>query len=151
MNTVFRIETPASLNDMKEMLKELLPVMHELWQKGPNKKFPFDPDMEVLVDLVAKGYRRFITGRRNGEIVALQHWFVVPDPQCKDRLIAMMGGIYKREPDACDTTEFIKFGILTMRGLKANTILLPAYAQAKGLREKMEAAGCKLVEHIMEA
>lgn len=148
--TVFRIEMFNTQEQMSATLKELLPVLHELWQKGPNKNYPFDPDMGILVDMVAKGYRRFITGRRDGEIVCLQHWIVTPDPQCKGRTIAFMGGIYKRVPDACDTVDFIRFGIQTMRGFGANTILLPAYAQAKGLKEKIEQAGGKLVEYILE-
>jgi hypothetical protein len=149
--TVFKIETFQSMEGLKVMLQELLPVFQELWQAGPNKAHPFDPDMDVFVDTFARGLRRVITGRRNGEIVALQHWLLVPDHQCKGKLIAMMCGIYKRQKDACDTTAFIKFGIQTMRGYGANNIILSCYAGAAGLKEKMEAAGCRLVEYVMEA
>jgi hypothetical protein len=149
--TVFKIETFTSIQALQPMLKELLPVFQELWNKGPNKDHPFDPDMDVFVDTFARGLRRVITGRRNGEVVAMQHWLVMPDHQCKGKTIAMMCGIYKRSKDACDTVDFIKFGIQTMRGYGANNIILSCYAGAAGLKEKMETAGCKLVEYVMEA
>lgn len=149
--TIFRVEQTPNLESVKAVINDVLPVYAELWSKGRSKNMPFEPDMEVMVNLVSAGYRRFVTGRREGRIVCLQNWICVPDVECSQRKTAMMTGIFKREPDACDLTEFIRFGILTMKGLGYTSVVLSCYAAVPGLKEKMERAGAKLVEYLMEA
>lgn len=149
--TVFTIEKFGTMAEVKATIEQVLPVYYEMWKLGSTKNIPFEPNMEILVNLVSSGYRRFITGRRDGQIVCFQNWMYLPDAQSSRRTTAMMTGIFKRTPDACDTVDFIKFGIQTMRGYGANSILLASYAAVPGLKEKMEKAGCKLVEYLMEA
>ena len=149
----FQVESFANSDGMRVMIAECLKIYAEAWEHGISGRSGaiFDPDVEVIVGMVASGVRRFVTARVDGEIVAMQHWIVVNDIESRRRRIAHMTAIYKRSPEVCDTVEFIKFGIAAMRAAGANNVIMQAYTGAKGLREKMEAAGAKVVEYVMEA
>jgi hypothetical protein len=148
----FRLESYSDKESFTRMLDECMQVYAEMWDKGYSRQagHDFNPHLETLLGLVASGTRRFVTARIDGKIVALQNWYFMRDFESKTRVSAYMTGIYKRSPEVCDTVQFIRFGIEAMRAAGANQILLGAYAARPGLREKMEAAGGKVVEYVLE-
>lgn len=148
----FRLEGYTDKDSLVRMLDDCMAVYAEMWDKGYSRQagHEFDPQIETLLGLVASGTRRFVSARIDGKIVALQNWYFVRDFESKARISAYMTGIYKQSHDVCDTVAFIKFGIAAMKAAGANQILLSAYAQRKGLKEKMEAAGGVVVEYVLE-
>jgi len=148
----FRLEGYTDKDSLVALLNECMPVYAEMWDKGYSRQagHEFDPQIETLLGLVASGTRRFVTARVDGKIEAMQNWYFVSDFESKARISAYMTGIYKRRHDVCDTVEFVKFGVAAMKAAGANQILLSALAARPGLKEKMEAAGGRLVEYVME-
>lgn len=148
----FSLEGYSDKDSLIRMLDECMQAYTEMWDKGYSRQagHVFDPQIETLLGLVASGSRRFVTARIDGKIEAMQNWYFFRDIESKSRIGAHMTGIYKRSPDVCDTVEFVKFGIAAMRAAGANQIMLSALASRRGLKEKFEAAGGKVVEYVLE-
>ena len=135
------------------VLVECMDAYAKMRESGSSKDagIAFDPDMKVMAILVKQGVFRFVTARINGEIVAQQNWLFVDDVLSRNNRVAHMTGIWKRDKLVCDTAEFIRFGIAAMKAAGGTQVVLSAYAARPGLREAMEAAGCRVVEFILEA
>jgi hypothetical protein len=148
----FHVEGFKDADSLRMMIAECLKVFAEFWDSSyrAERGIRFDPDIELIVKLVAAGVRRFVTARIDGEIVALQNWVVVDDIDTRSRRVAHMVGIWKRSPDVCDTVDFIKFGVAAMKASGVHSVMMSAYAGSPGLREKMEAAGAKLTDYTLE-
>lgn len=148
----FHLESYTGPESLALMIDECMQVYAELWDKGYSRQagHEFNPNIDILLGMVASGTRRFVTARIDGRICAMQNWYFARDLESKSRVSAHMTGIYKRSPEVCDTVQFIKFGVAAMKAAGANQILMSAYALRPGLKEKMEAAGGKLVEYVME-
>jgi hypothetical protein len=147
----FRVEIPRSSDHLGMILLEMVPLWGELYNaRRPEGRVPFNPDMDVVVNLVGSGAMRFITARVGDRVVALQQWTVVPDIIVSGRVIAMMTAIHKRERGVFDMDEFVSFGVQAMRDAGAQQIVLTAVASNKNYLDRLERMGARIVEHILE-
>jgi len=151
-HTTFHVESWSDEAGFKRVVVECMGAYQKMWAAGASgaRGVAFDPDMKIVAILIRDGVRRFVTARINGEIVAMQNWMVVDDIEARGRRMAHMTGIWKSDKGACDTAEFMKFGVAAMRAAGCTHIILSCYQAAKGLREKMEQIGAKAAEIVME-
>jgi hypothetical protein len=149
---VFAVETWRDEREFAIKLNECMAAYAAAWDRGYRGQahVPFEPHLESLIGAVVARQRQFVTARKDGKIVALQHWTFNRDLESLSRLLATMTLIYKSTPDACDTTAFLRFGAQAMKDQGATSVAMLAWSGVPSLRARMEAIGAKLGDYLME-
>lgn len=149
---MFRLETWQTEAEFKQVMVECMAAYTAAWDRGYRGQagIKFEPQIETLLGLFASRMRQFVTCRKDGRVVALQHWLFVRDIESVERTLACMNLIFKEDPDACNTQEFLRFGVEQMRAQGASQISMLVWSQAPGLLKSVEAIGGKLGDYLME-
>lgn len=146
----FRLESPVTADEMVVLVQSVLPLREEnfhIGQRGSGAQF--NPDFDSVTKLMAIGMMRWITARREGEIIGLQQWAIVPHLWSRGLTLAICDSIIGGRKRGIDIHAFVQYGVSAVRAIGASRVYYSAPVNSS-FEQALHDLGAKRIDLVME-
>lgn len=145
----FRLEIAANADQVVQLINDILPIRQENFATGYGALGEaFQPDFQLIAQMIHVGAMRFVTARAEGRIIGLQQWMVAKHPWSTPTTIAVCDSIIGGRKRGIDIVEFCRYGSAAMRAIGANYAYFTVRDGSSFERSMLE-AGARKVDTLM--
>lgn len=145
----FRLEITANAEDVVRLMGDIMPLRQENFELGYGALGePFQPDFQLIAQMIHAGAMRFVTARTSTGIVGLQQWMITRHPWSVPTTIAICDAIIGGRKRGIDVVEFCRYGAAAMRALGAAYVYFTV-RDASSFEKALLGAGARRVDNLV--